>query len=402
MGLGKAKKQLTDRSIAALKPAAQGKRDLHYDALVPGLAVRCTDTGAKSFVLVGRFPGSRNPTARAIGRVGAVTLLSARARAREWLAQLAAGVDPALAKGQRSALTFRAVAEEYQKRDGAALRTADERSSALARLVFPVIGDRPVADLRRSEIVALLDRVEDERGLVTRNRTLSLIRRILNWYASRSDDYVSPIAGVRGLARPEQARDRVLTDPELKALWSATLLPPSPFMLRFPLGETIPTPNVFGALVRFLLLTGARKGEATSLLWSEISDGVWTLPAAKNKTGETLVRPLSRAAQAVLATLPRIGDHVFTRSGTGPIGGLNECKKDLSYASGIDGWRLHDLRRTARTLLSRAGVPNDHAERCLGHVIGGVRGVYDRHSFRDEMLRAYEKLAELIADIVAQ
>ena len=73
MGLGKAKKQLTDRSIAALKPAAQGKRDLHYDALVPGLAVRCTDTGAKSFVLVGRFPGSNNPTARALGKVGVLS-----------------------------------------------------------------------------------------------------------------------------------------------------------------------------------------------------------------------------------------------------------------------------------------------------------------------------------------
>ena len=104
-------------------------------------------------------------------------------------------------RADRSALTFRAVAEEYQKRDGAALRTGRiKRSSALARLVFPVIGDRPVAELRRSEIVALLDRVEDERGLVTRNRTLALVRRILNWYASRSDDYVSPVAGVRGLA----------------------------------------------------------------------------------------------------------------------------------------------------------------------------------------------------------
>jgi integrase len=398
MGTAVEKKQLTDRSIAAFKPAAPGKRQLHYDALVPGLAIRVTDTGAKSFVLVGRFPGSTNPTARAIGRVGAVTLLSARARAREWLAQLAQGIDPASA--DRNADTFRAVAEEYQKRDGSRLRTAGWRASALARVVFPVIGDRPVAELRRSEIVALLDRVEDERGPVMRNTTLALIRRILNWYASRSDDYVSPVAGVRGLARPEQARDRVLSDAELKALWSATLLPPSPFMLRFPLGETIPTPNVFGALVRFLLLTGARRGEATSLLWSEVEDGVWTLPAAKNKTGETLVRPLSRAAQAVLATLPRIGDHVFTRSGTGPIGGLNECKKDLSYASGIDGWRLHDLRRTARTLLSRAGVPNDHAERCLGHVIGGVRGVYDRHSFRVEMAEAYEKLAALIREIV--
>jgi integrase len=314
------------------------------------------------------------------------------ARARGWLAQLAAGVDPATVRADRSANTFRTVAEEYQKRDGAALRTADERSSALARLVFPVIGDRPVAELRRSEIVALLNRVEDERGLVTRNRTLSLVRRILNWYASRSDDYVSPVAGVRGLARPEEARDRVLSDAELKALWAATLV-------AGPAGDN--TPNVFGALVRFLLLTAARRGEATSLLWSEVSDGVWTLPSAKNKTGEVLVRPLSRAAQDVLASLPRIGPHVFTRAGTGPIGGLNECKKDLSYASGIEGWRLHDLRRTSRSLMSRAGVPSDHAERCLGHVIGGVRGIYDRHSFRAEMADAYSKLAELIAAIVA-
>ena len=190
--------KLTDRGIAAFPAAAPDKRDLHYDAVVPGLAVRVTDRGAKSFVLVGRFPGSTNPTARAIGRVGAVTLLDARTRAREWLAQLAAGIDPATIRADRNAETFRSVAEDFQRRDGAKLRSAGWRMSLLARAVFPVIGDRPVADLRRSEIVALLDAVEDERGLVMRNRTLALVRRILNWYASRSDDYVSPIAGVEG------------------------------------------------------------------------------------------------------------------------------------------------------------------------------------------------------------
>ena len=143
-----AKKQLTDRGIAAMPAAAQGKRQLHYDALVPGLAVRVTDRGAKSFVLVGRFPGSRNPTARAIGRVGAVTLLDARARAREWLAQLAAGVDPALAKGQRSALTFRSVAEDFQRRDGAHLRSAGWRLSVLVRTSVP--GHRRPARCRAS------------------------------------------------------------------------------------------------------------------------------------------------------------------------------------------------------------------------------------------------------------
>ena len=124
------------------------------------------------------------------------------------------------------------------------------------------------------------------------------------------------------------------------------------------------------------------------------------LPASRNKTGVELVRPLSGAAQATLAELPRVCEFVFTRNGRGAIGGLSQPKAQLDYASGTSGWTLHDLRRTARSLMSRAGVPADHAERCLGHVIGGVRGVYDRHGYREEMLLAYEKLAGLIGRIV--
>jgi integrase len=84
------------------------------------------------------------------------------------------------------------------------------------------------------------------------------------------------------------------------------------------------------------------------------------------------------------------------------VSDFTRLKAKLDAASGVSDWRIHDLRRTSRSLMSRAGVPNDHAERCLGHVIGGVRGVYDRHSFRDEMADAYEKLSGLIGDIVAQ
>jgi Arm DNA-binding domain len=90
-----AKRPLTDRSVAAIKAAEPGKRHLYWDAVVPGLAVRVTDTGVKAFVLVKRFPGNPNPTARSIGKVGSVTLEAARTQAREWLAQLAAGRDPA-------------------------------------------------------------------------------------------------------------------------------------------------------------------------------------------------------------------------------------------------------------------------------------------------------------------
>jgi integrase len=112
--------------------------------------------------------------------------------------------------------------------------------------------------------------------------------------------------------------------------------------------------------------------------WTEVADGVWTLPAARNKTGVDLVRPLSRAAREIIEALPKGGAFVFTTNGT-----------------------LHDLRRTARSLMSRAGVPTDHAERCLGHVIGGVRGVYDRHEYHREKAEAYEALAGIIERIVS-
>jgi integrase len=134
--------------------------------------------------------------------------------------------------------------------------------------------------------------------------------------------------------------------------------------------------------------------------WDEIKDGVWTLPAARNKTGQELVRPLSGAAQNVLRGLHRIGPQVFTFDGVTPLAGFSKPKGRLDNASGVKGWTLHDLRRTARSLLSRAGIASDVAEMCLGHVLPGVRGIYDRHKYFEEKRHAFEALAGLIERIV--
>ena len=109
----RAKKALTDRAIRALKPASTGKRLLVWDAQVPGLGVRVTDTGQKTFVLVVRYPGDRNPSPRALGVYGAMTLEAARTKGREWLAQIASGVDPKVRETSRRADTLRAIAEAY-------------------------------------------------------------------------------------------------------------------------------------------------------------------------------------------------------------------------------------------------------------------------------------------------
>ena len=112
--------------------------------------------------------------------------------------------------------------------------------------------------------------------------------------------------------------------------------------------------------------------------------------------------PLSEAAPTVIAAAPVIapGELVLTTDGRSPVSSFTTLKQRIDEASSVTSWRLHDLRRTARTLLARAGVGADTAERCLGHAIGGIRSVYDRHRYEAEMRGAFEALAELIEQIV--
>jgi integrase len=375
-----AKKPLTARAIQALKPASAGKRRIVWDAVVPGLAVRVTDQGKRTFVLVTRYPGSRHPAPRALGSVGALTLEQARNKAREWLKLIASGVDPGIQELEKRQQTFKAIAENYFHRKAKDHRSRRSTEATLARLVYPSFGSRPIDGINRSDIVRLLDKIEDERGPVMASSTLGIINRVMNFHASRSDDFRSPI--VRGMGRgAEQARSRMLSDDELRAIWKAT-------------GDY----PVFGPLLRFILLTATRRNEAGQMTWSELNGNEWVIPAARYKTNLDHVIPLSALALEILPK--RNGEFVFTGNGRQAIGGYQRHKRAIDEASGVSGWVIHDLRRTARSLMSRAGLPSDHAERCLGHVIPGVRGVYDRHEYYDEKAKAFEALAQLVQRII--
>ena len=365
---------LTDRFCIGAKPRDGDLQTDYFDTQVSGLALRVSESH-KSWTLHYTLGGKRRRLT--FGAYHAISLASARTRADEAKAAIAQGHDPQAIASE----TLQAICELYMARDGAKLRSAEWRKSALERHVYPTLGARPIAEIRRSEIVRLLDRIEEGSGPAMATLTLAIIRKVMNWHASRSDDFLSPI--VRGMARTiEQARDRILSDDEIRKVWAANS-------------------GIFGAYVRFLLLTAARRNEASEMTWAEIEGGDWTLPAARNKTKVDLVRPLSRAAREIIEALPRRGSFVFTTNdGLKPISSLSLFKRRLDAASGTKGWTLHDCRRTARSLMSRAGVPTDHAERCLGHVIGGVRGVYDRHEYHAEKQQAFEALAALIERIV--
>jgi integrase len=371
--------QLTDRFCERAKAQAGEAQTDYFDETVAGLALRVGRR--KSWTLHYSRAGKRKRLT--LGAYPATSLASARAKALEAKGQIAEGLSPAA----NGADTLQAICEEYLSREGGKLRSKDWYERAITRLVYPTLGERPIGDIKRSDIVRLLDRIEDDNGPVMADMTLAIVRRVMNWHATRSDDFRSPI--VRGMARTkpkERARSRILTDEELRKVWKAegTLAP----------------------LVRFILLTSARRTEAAEMPWAELDGSDWTLPAARNKPKVDLVRPLSAAAMEVLSS--RRGNLTSGEEGGGAVGGpfvfkrgsLSTFKLAFDKACGVTGWTIHDLRRTARSLMSRAGVPSDHAERCLGHVIGGVRGTYDRHEYREEKTRAFEALAAMIDRIV--
>lgn len=384
---GTIKTKLTPAFVKDAAAVTGADRTIFWDATMPGFGLMVTAQGAKSYVV--QYRAARKSRRMTIDSV--LDLSKARKRAKILLGEVANGRDPLGEKRKAEAAatnTLKYVAENYLTREGKNLRSLKNRRSTFERHIFPKFGSMPIDSIRRSDITRLLDKVADEAGPSAADETLATLRKLMSWHATRSDDFRPPI--VRGMARTkptERAGKRVLGDDELRAVWTATTATAGPY----------------GALVRFLLLTAARRDEARAMPRSELCDGKWTLPPERHKTGKSSgekVLPLSQAAQAVLAGLPALGPFVFSLNGRNPIGGLSGHKADLDKLSGVTGWIIHDLRRTSRSLMSRAGVDADIAERCVGHVIGGVRGVYDLHKYLEEMRLAFEKLATLIEAIV--
>src|SRR5215471_14813401 len=312
---------LTDRFCERAKPAQGQTQTDYFDEQVSGLALRVA-LGHKAWSFHFTSPGNGKRARLTFGSYPATSLGVARTRATEARALVEEGKDPRSAEAD----TLQAICEEYLRREGKRLRSLDWRRGVLERHIYPTLGHRPIAEIQRSEIVRLLDKIEDRSGATMADRTLAVIRKIMNWHASRSDDFRSPI--VKGMARTkpsELARERVLTDDELRKIW-------------------VVNNGVFGCFVRFLLLTGARRNEASEMTWAEIEGSDWTLPAARNKTKVDLVRPLSKAAQDILRTSKQ-GEFVFsTDDGATPISGFSKFKAAFDKASGTDGWTLHDLR----------------------------------------------------------
>jgi integrase len=381
--------RLTAKSVENFKAGAS-RREIPDAG--SGLYFILQPSGHRSWAVRYRLNGK--PVKLTLGKWPALSLHDARVAAAEALKQVRLGNDPAKAKAdakikamEAEANTVASICAAYMKREGGKLRTSDQRESILRRLVYPHIGDKPINSVKRSDIVAMLDRIEDHNGPRAADVTLAVLRRIMRWHATRDDEFTPVVVPGMNRQKPaEHRRTRILDDDEIRAVWAKTA-----------------DKSTFSALIRFLLLTAARRNEAAAMKWDEISaDGIWTLIPGRSKTRMEIARPLSKAARAILAELPRIDGcpFVFTTTGRTPISQFSIPKAKLDAASGVRAWRLHDLRRSARSLLSRAGVNSDVAEKCLGHSRGDIVERYDRHTFLPEMRAAFEKLATLVETIV--
>jgi integrase len=372
-----------------------------------GFGVRVTAAGARAFVLNYRLRGREHRFT--IGAWPDWSVLKAVREARNLRQRVDRGENPIDDRTPSPATaTVASILDEFVTRyvrnakQPLRERTADEYESAFNRLVKPRIGKLGIYEARRSHIIRMLDEIEDANGPVAADRTLAYVRKAFNWYATRDDQFNVPV--VRGMARvkpKERARTRVLSDEEIRAIW-----------------PELAKAGTFGAFTKTLLLTAQRRDEVAHMSRKEIgSDGIWTIPAERYKSKRPNFVPLSKAALAVIAAQPKHDDcdYVFPSRSKTPYSGFSKSKAKLDKAvfsvmkkqakkgvkvESIPNWTLHDMRRTAKTLMGRAGVRPDISERVLGHVITGVEGTYDRHSYADEKRDALEKLAAMIQRIL--
>jgi len=282
------------------------------------------------------------------------------------------------------------IADQWRKMHVAKLRPITiEGYDLCIRRMIAAWGERDFSTIERDDVTKLLDKIEAKHGTRSANYTLQVFSSMANWQAARSKHYRSPL--VKGMRRGSATkRDRILSDDELRAVWK----------------QAEANGNTYGALVRLALLTAQRQDKLASMKWSDVKDGVWTIATEEREKGNAGVLVLPDVAVAIIeafrnTTPPIESPYIFPAShGGGYISGWSKMKRGFDRKVKIAPWAFHDLRRTARSLMSRAGVTSDIAERVMGHAIAGVEGVYDRHQYRDEKADALKRLAQAIMDIV--
>jgi hypothetical protein len=329
------------------------------------------------------------------------------------------GFDP---RHKETSDAFPTVVAEFIEEQKRRIRTWYETERIFNCYVLPEWKERRIGEIDRDDVKLLLQKIENKKikgnkkrhnlgGAVMADAVLAQVSKLFSWYAVWNKDFHSPIVrGMRRAPTPKQrARERVLSDDELRALWSAAS----------GLGT-------YGAAVKCVLLTAQRVRKVGRMRRSQI------VTRQDSKTGQPIRNvwdpaengsrdpenkhvsavPLPKLASEIIAAVPVIDvengtDFIFSVNGKRAYRGWAKAKERLdrrmraALGGQLEPFQLRDLRRTARTLMSRCGIPTEVSEHALGHAMGFVRGTYDRYDYLQEKQKAFAKLADRISEIVA-
>lgn len=401
--------KITKRAVDAACPAANDQ--FLWDTEVPGFGFKITPKGARSYVVQYRMGGREtHAQRRTIGRHGVWTPDEARAEARRVLQMVDRGIDPREEERKRKretvTLAFETYAdmfvEQYLKKNWKRWEEAQFRLNSYCK---PHLGKRPISDFERADLTPIFDGLADRPTLSA--NMFAVLRKLFNWAVSRGDIKVSPMNGMK--AEAIKSRSRTLSDEEIVSAWIAA----------GRLGD------LYGPIVRLLILNGQRLEEESGMEWREFDRAkkIWTLPERRTKNGLVHLVPLGPSSLEIIVnqklTSPQF---VFSSNGESALNGWSKARrrlaettlkvmKDRAAARGedpativIERWTPHDLRRTVATGLPSLGVPAEVVEAVLNHVSGakaGVAGIYNRYQYLAEKTAALLKWDEHIRALVA-
>ncbi|MEJ2123656.1 MAG: integrase family protein [Alphaproteobacteria bacterium] len=347
-----------------------------------GLVLRVSYGGTKSYKIQYYVKGKARY--KTIGRHPDMTLSAARRKTREFLNSATQAAEV-----QKSKL-FKEVVESWYLHEviGRRLRSASAIRRDVDRYLLPAWHDTPMARIGREKIQAVLYHIRDTSGPRTADLVLQTISGICRFHQTWTDGYTSPVVPSMRLDKrtvTERIRQRWLDDAEIGEIWRKS-------------GDA----GTYGVLTRLLLLTGQRRAKILGMKWSDIDlhTGVWTIPRGEREKGTPERLTLPPGARELLNEQPMRGKDTFvlyTPSGCAYSAHATDKAKFDSRLDSVKPYRLHDLRRTTRALLTRVGTNSDIAEMILGHKFEVVRRTYD--SEREYQSQMDEALARVDAEI---
>lgn len=416
-------KRFTEQGIERLNydPAVaplSGRMEIE-DEVCPGLLLRVTPRGVKSFSVIYKVPGEGGTNANGrlivgsqhritLGSTPPLELKAAREQARKIIQTATEGRDPRDDRRERNLIRHSNKFTAAQKRfieleikpNVKAWKTVE---SVLRLHVEPQWGDRPIQDIRRSDVHELLDGLVERGKMPIAREVRKHLSRFFNWAVDREIIKDSPIHGLkRGDLEKNEEAGRALTDVELRYIWH------SASALGYP----------FGPLYQLLLLTGQRRNEWAAASRSEINtEKRWLeVPKARYKGGRDHIVPMSDEVWSIFDSLPAWtgNDYLIfsTRSGSVPVSGFSKAKLRLDEAAlaamraddsaaKLGYYRVHDFRVTCETRLANLGFSQEVRDAVLGHAKPGLQKTYNKHGYFEEKKLALATYSKHIMSVVS-